>query len=136
MTLTILRYIYRSDSTSGLLLLDGAFQCFTLELPKLYNGQPNVPDYTCIPTGSYAGKVMASPKHPEGAPHILDVPGRSAIEIHVANIPKDIKGCAAVGMSAAPYTAFVGDSAVAFGKLIDKLRPIGAFAVRVQEVAA
>lgn len=134
--LTILRYLYRTDSTSGLVLLDGVFVIFTLELPRSYNGQQNVPTKTCIPTGAYKGKVMSSPKHPEGAPHILGVPGRSAIEMHVANSPKDIEGCCALGMSAAPYTSYVGDSGVAFGKLMQSLPRDFEYDVAVRDVTA
>lgn len=134
MPLYIMRYQYGVAATNGLLMLDSIFTAFTLELPKTFEGQENVIDKTCIPVGAYRGQVLTSPKHPDGAPHILGVPGRSAVEIHIANAPKDIKGCAAVGMAAAPYMPWVGDSAVAFAKLMQRLPKADAFTVGVMNI--
>jgi hypothetical protein len=72
----------------------GEFQCFTLELPWLNNQQ----DVSCIPAGIYAVKWEPEGKHKGYA--VEDVPGRSAIEIHIGNTTKDIEGCIALGFEA------------------------------------
>lgn len=48
-------------------------------------------------------------------PLLVDVPGRSEIEIHFGNTPTDSRGCILVGHSAG--TDFIGDSRRAFDDL-------------------
>lgn len=72
---------------------DGKFFCYTLERPV--DG-----DHPCIPAGSY--KVTIDDHHPgtPGAyrcPELMNVPGRSQIQIHIANRVVELLGCIAPG---------------------------------------
>lgn len=72
---------------------DGKFWCYTLE--RSTDGE-----YPCIPSGIY--KVTIDTHHPgtPGAyrcPELLDVPGRSQIQIHIANRCGELRGCIAPG---------------------------------------
>jgi len=52
-------------------------------------------------------------------PKLRDVPGRSDIELHIANHPEEIRGCFAVGTYRG--VDYVADSEKAFHSLMDKL---------------
>lgn len=72
---------------------DGKFSCKTLE--RAHEG-----DHPCIPQGVY--HVTIDTHHPgsPGAyqcPELLDVPGRSQIQIHIANRCGELQGCIAPG---------------------------------------
>ncbi len=80
----------------------------TLELPDRHNA----PRLSCIPNGTYMCELgptshLWSPREDGRLFHVLDVPGRSAIEIHAATWAGDVKlgfhtdllGCIAVGAS-------------------------------------
>lgn len=72
---------------------DGKFACKTLERP--HDG-----DHPCIPQGVY--RVTIDTHHPgtPGAykcPELLNVPGRSQIQIHIANVCGELQGCIAPG---------------------------------------
>lgn len=84
---------YQDDVTLGRLRIND-FQCFTLELPWLDNKK----NISCIPEGNYKYEIYNSPKHGKVL-LILDVNGRTMIEIHAANYTRQILGCVAVGNS-------------------------------------
>lgn len=90
MELELIRTYY-TKGTNGMLYLNNALQCYTIELPLMDN-QPRI---SCIPEGSYALKKRYSPKFKQ---HLLvqDVHKRGAILIHPANDAlKELKGCIA-----------------------------------------
>ena len=120
MNISVTRDVLSDTSTMGLLDIMGLFQCYTLELPMLFEGQPNVPDKTCIPNGTYNVEIRWSPRHGFEVPWILGVPDREDIEIHPANLPDQLLGCIAVGQTRAKDE--VGGSRLAFGALMDKLK--------------
>lgn len=71
---------------------DGSKLCLTIELPWL----ENEPDKSCIPAGTYQFCRYISPKH--GSVWMArDVPGRTNIEIHPANMACELLGCLGVG---------------------------------------
>lgn len=111
------RRIFTEKSVIGELYIPQGVFCHTLEPPL---GHPTHP---CIPLGTYPLKISWSPKFKADLPHILDVPGRSAIEIHVGNAPEDTEGCILVGYGYG--LNYVDDSAVAFRKLMMILRELG-----------
>jgi hypothetical protein len=55
-------------------------------------------DYHRIPAGVYDITLYPSPHFGRLIPLLMNVPGRSNIEIHWANYPGDLKGCIGVGM--------------------------------------
>lgn len=107
MLLTVTRQNPTALSTSGLLAVNGVFECYTLE--------PAAP----IPAGVYTLALAFSPHFQTVTPHVLAVPGFTAIEIHWGNFPRDTRGCLLVGQTRAAN--FVGNSREAFRSLMRKL---------------
>jgi hypothetical protein len=111
-------HIYRErethNSVGGDLWFNGMFLMFTLEPARV---NPVHPGHPCIPAGRYMARLTVSPHLGYRCPELLDVPDRSNIRIHKANWPMQIKGCTAVGQK--QDTDFVGESAVAFARLME-----------------
>lgn len=69
--------------------------------------RPPTGDHPCIPKGIYPWKKIFSPHN--GECFLLeDVPGRSMIEIHVANTMDELRGCIAPGLRFAPFAHLKG----------------------------
>lgn len=116
MKLELIRHTFTDKSAIGSLSIDGIFECYTLERP---DDGTNAPTRSAIVCGTYPVNLAHSEHFGRVVPHILNVPGRSDIEIHVANKPEDIHGC--VGVGTTKDVNFVGQSMFAFNKLMDKL---------------
>lgn len=69
-------------TTTGTLSIDGRQVCFSLE-----------PTVLMIPPGTYPVQMVPSPRFQRATPHVLDVPGRTEIEIHGGNRAEDSEGC-------------------------------------------
>jgi len=109
------RDTFTADSTTGMMYVDGAYLCFTLEPHwDQSQGKPY-----CIPNGTYAADLEFSEKNGFITPRLTDVPGFTDIEIHPGNEPKDTLGCCLVGYTRS--TNFVGASRAAFADLLEKL---------------
>lgn len=98
----------------------GQLVCYTIE-KRWLNNQNHL---SCIPIGKYKVTKFLSPsKHTALTGHnvflLNDVPGRTMIEIHVANFASELLGCIAVGLDA--NEKGVGRSALALKKLLDTL---------------
>lgn len=104
----------------GNLYVDGFLECFTLELPLLFEGTYNVPDKTCIPEGTYGVNRNAASKFGPNTPLLVGVPGRSNVELHPGNTPADTDGCILVGAQWV-NGAEIAHAAIAFETLTDKL---------------
>lgn len=116
MELVVQRQWLTDKSTCGELLLDGAFECYTLEPQKDQSkGKP-----FAIPAGTYQVKLLKSDHFHMVTPHILNVNGFEAIEIHPGNDPEATHGCTLVGTTLAKD--FVGNSRLAFANLMPKLK--------------
>lgn len=111
--LTITRQTYTDRSVSGMMDLDGVFQCYTLEPPK-GTVKPH-----CIPSGIFKGKKYHSPSLGRIVLLLIGVPGFEDIEIHNGNYPRNTHGCTLVGQTRG--TDFVGNSIAALDALIPKL---------------
>jgi len=120
MNLLLQRIHENNECVIGALSIDGATECFTLELPTEFNGIEDAPDKTCIPAGTYRVEMMPSLKVNRIVPHVLSVPGREAIEIHIGNTAADIRGCIIVGEVRLSDT-MIGDSKLAFDRLEAKM---------------
>jgi hypothetical protein len=99
------------------ILADGSRFGYVLELPW----KNNMHDISCIPSGMYFVRLLPSP-HFDGAiiPHIMYVPNRTDIMIHVANWPYEIKGCMAIGLNKG--VDYVGQSRKAFDALMGLIK--------------
>lgn len=93
-TVSLIRYFAGSHGTFGRMTLDGK-AWWTVE-------RPPTGDHPAIPIGTYgltmgihhAGKPDAYPCY-----WLQDVPGRSAIQIHIANLATQLEGCIAPGLT-------------------------------------
>lgn len=74
---------------------DNGYRCVVVEKPDVPGNQP---DADCIPDGRYLGRWRWSPKHAANLYHVDDVPGRSDVEIHAANVHEQLLGCLAPGL--------------------------------------
>jgi hypothetical protein len=117
MKLTIQRVWETPLAVCGELTVDGQWECYTLEPSRT---DPVYPGHPCIPAGTYPVILTFSPHLGYITPELVNVPGRTAIRLHIGNFPKDVKGCTAVG--AIHTTNFVGESHEAFSQLMTLLR--------------
>ena len=120
MELDLLRDPATLYSWPGKMAVDGIFECYTLERA------PTDPDFKPIPIGRYPVKLMLSikfkilmPQYKRLIPHILNVPGRDAIEIHMGNRVQDTEGCVLVGRQTGEDEIY--SSLIALSNLTDKL---------------
>ena len=91
----------------------------TLEPPW----RDNRVDVSCIPEGDYVLVFLRSPKFEDALmPHLLAVPGRTEVMIHVGNYPVDTKGCILVGMERGVDDRSIRRSGVALGLVVGWLR--------------
>lgn len=92
--------------TYGVLTMNNLPLCVTVERPWL----DNQPDISCVPRGiTMHFTKYQSPKN--GWTWISqDAPGRSNIELHAANVPSQVEGCAGMGQY---FTTFDGVMGVA-----------------------
>ena len=72
---------YYETGTNGILKLGAATLCYTIELPW----RNNIRMESCIPEGRYPLAFRFSKRH-QWHLHVKEVPGRSLILIHKANV--------------------------------------------------
>ena len=133
MKLTVVRNQFGTDATNGILLIDGIFECYTLE--DQYQAV-KVMHETCIPEGTYDIKFRKTggfhAKYTEryknahyGMLHIQDVPNFTYILIHTGNTDEHTSGCLIVGETQQDLEVskdgFIGSSAVAYKKMYAKV---------------
>lgn len=113
MELTVERTRFSEISTQGQMAIDGAFFCYTLELPRK-DGLPG----SCIPAGRYQVTTYPSPHFGRLMPLINNGPGRSEIEIHWGNYPDNTRGCILLGYQSSQDS--IGNSRLAFNDFWDR----------------
>jgi len=131
--LTVVRTQFGKDATNGILLVDGIFECFTLE--DQYQ-EVKVMHETCIPEGTYDIKFRTVGGFHErykgkygqahhGMLHLQDVPNFTYILIHAGNTDEHTSGCLIVGETQQDLDisddGFIGHSGKAYLKLYDKV---------------
>lgn len=117
MKLTLKRSASTDHSTPGMLLVDGAFECYTLEDVVR---DIKIAGQTAIPFGTYKVIIDHSNRFNRLLPLLLDVPGYAGVRIHPGNTDKDTEGCILVGDT--PSHDFLGNSRVAFERLFAKMQ--------------
>ena len=125
MKLELVRESFTEKATEGMLYVDGAFECHTLEDKdrKIEDGGTKIYGKTAIPRGEYKLVLSMSNRFKKILPEILDVEGFTGIRIHVGNTSSDTDGCILVGSNNKSSTDdFIGASKVAFDKLMKKLQ--------------
>lgn len=96
-TATLERRASSEFGTFGTLTI-GSFSCCTLER-QWFNNQQEV---SCIPVGTYQVVWNKHPIH-GNCYQIMNVPNRSDILIHSANVFQQLKGCIALGLEEAMF---------------------------------
>lgn len=81
---------YQEKGTRGKLYHGQDFICETIERPK-------TGDHPCIEEGWYVAKRYNSPANKCIVWQLEDVPGKTHIQLHIANWPSELKGCIAPG---------------------------------------
>ena len=101
-------YLYRHhqldpDGTFGTLLTDG-FSCLTIELPWRDNASGDWLTASCIP-GERSYSVVRDYSHyfKRRTYRISNVPDRSGVRIHIANMAPELRGCIAPGREIARF---------------------------------
>ena len=74
---------------------DGSVECQTIERPWADNQE----GVSCVPAGEYECALRFSPHHGFCVFGLVDVPNRSDVEIHAANLASQLLGCIALGES-------------------------------------
>lgn len=119
MNITVNRGPGDENATPGQMLLDGIFECFTLEPRRDQSkGKPYL-----TPAGTYAWIKAQSLDLDRLVVCVLNVPGFTGIEIHPGNFPSNTRGCTLVGKTEA--VDFVGYSDEEFADLMAKLPDSG-----------
>lgn len=108
MKLELKRQPATANACLGSLYVNGIWECYTLERPEVM-----------IPCGTFPVVIRMSPTHKELRPYIDNVPGRTDIEMHIGNWPRDSKGCVLVGQLKGDSS--IGSSGLAFHALMQKL---------------
>jgi len=82
-----LKRTYSDEKTTGILTMPDGTELITLERPDLNNA----PFVSCIPEGQYIVRRNQTGRHQYY--ELLDVHGRSFIEIHTATRVNHLEGC-------------------------------------------
>jgi hypothetical protein len=117
MLITIKRLYKTETSTIGELLIDGIFECFTLEDTER---DVKIKGETAIPKGSYKVIINQSNRFKKLLPLLLNVPNFEGVRIHPGNSNHDTEGCILVGQSR--NKNYIGQSRKAFDKLFKKMQ--------------
>lgn len=116
MKIELIRSKSTDKATIGRMLIDGVFQCWTLEDVV----RPvKIAHETAIPAGTYKVVITESARFKRRLPLLVDVPGFDGIRIHPGNSAADTDGCILVGTSR--MLDWVSGSRAAFESLFSVL---------------
>jgi hypothetical protein len=119
MKLIVERLQLDPECTIGRLLVNGVFNCWTLEDTVRPPGV-KVKGQTAIPYGTYKVDVTFSNRFQVLMPILLDVPMFEGIRIHPGNSAVDTDGCILVGRKR--FSKFLGESRLAYAPLLALLQ--------------
>lgn len=128
MKINVKRTTFTPVSTVGVLSIDGAQECFTLEDTVRLPGV-KVHGSTAIPAGTYTVVVNMSNRFKTRLPLLLAVPNYEGVRIHPGNTDKDTEGCILVGTSSGKDC--VNSSRKAFAPLLQKIEAAFAAGERI-----
>ena len=126
MELELIRRTCTTESTIGDLRVDELLECLIIEPPT----EDKAPDCErpAIPEGRYKIGMRYSEHFRCTLPLLLNVPGRSDIEIHWGNRASsnakksDTKGCLIPGRTEGPAPNWIGESRPAWKRLFGKIK--------------
>lgn len=113
--LTLNRRIFTNKSTIGELLIEGKWQCWTLEDVVRKPDEEKVLGKTAIPEGRYEIVLSPSSRFKRLMPYLLEVPKFTGIMFHPGNTDVNTDGCILVGQTR--NVDFIGASKLAFNAL-------------------
>ena len=116
MKIEVQRELGTSGYTAGTMLVDGEFECYTLEDQVR---DEKVFGETAIPAGTYKVVISFSPHFKRDLPLLLNVPNYEGVRIHPGNTAADTEGCILVGVTRG--IGSVGSSRIAFEALYSKI---------------
>ena len=117
MQITVKRLHKTDKSTIGELLIDGIFECYTLEDVE----RPvKIKAETAIPKGPYKVIINMSNRLKRLLPLLINVPNFEGVRIHAGNTNHDTEGCILVGQTRGDN--YIGQSRKAFAKLFKKMQ--------------
>lgn len=117
MIIEIKRLHKTNTSTIGELLIDGIWECFTLEDVER---DVKIKGETAIPKGKYNVIINQSNRFKRLLPLLLNVPNFEGVRIHAGNTNHDTEGCILVGKTRS--NNFIGQSRKAFDYLFKKMQ--------------
>lgn len=117
MKLSLLRKDFTDFSTIGDLLIDGNFECYSLEDTVRKH---KVTGKTAIPSGTYEIIVSWSNRFKMETPRLLRVPYYDGILIHPGNDYEDTEGCILVGQ--VKLHDQIANSRLAYNSLFPKIQ--------------
>lgn len=117
MLITLKRLYKTENSTIGELLIDGIFECFTLEDKER---AVKIKSETAIPKGTYKVIINQSNRFKRLMPLLLNVPNFEGVRIHSGNTNHDTEGCILVGQTR--NKNYIGQSRKAYEKLFKKMQ--------------
>lgn len=120
MKLDVVRFQFGNDCTIGQLMVNGEYECWTLEDVVRPAGAPKVYGKTAIPYGTYDLVITFSNRFQRDLPLVRNVPGFEGIRIHPGNTADNTEGCLLVGTGRTSTS--VTNSRVAFNALFVKIR--------------
>lgn len=133
MKITVERFVSDDRATLGLVAIDGAFQCFSLEDR---HRAVKVPGETRIPAGTYRVALRRDgalhtryaaqfPGFHKGMLWLRGVPGFEWIYIHLGNTPAHTEGCILVGQGsdATPGNMLIRASTPAYRAFYERVAP-------------
>lgn len=127
MKITVKRLHKTNTSTIGELLIDGVFECYTLEDVER---EVKVKSETAIPKGTYKVIINQSNRFKRLLPLLLDVPNFEGVRIHSGNSNYDTEGCILVGQTRGKD--YIGKSRKAFDKLFKKMQAAKDITITIQ----
>lgn len=127
MLITVKRLYKTENSTIGELLVDGLFECFTLEDKER---EVKIKGETAIPKGTYKVIINESNRFKRELPLLLNVPNFEGVRIHSGNTNHDTEGCILVGQSR--NKNYIGQSRKAFEKLFKKMKKAKDITITIQ----
>lgn len=127
MKITVKRLYKTNTSTIGELLIDGVFECYTLEDVER---EVKVKSETAIPKGTYKVIINQSNRFKRLLPLLLNVPNFEGVRIHSGNSNHDTEGCILVGQTRGKD--YIGKSRKAFDKLFKKMQAAKDITITIQ----
>ena len=117
MKIEVKRLHRTENSTIGELLIDGVWECYTLEDKER---DVKIKSETAIPRGTYKVIINQSNRFKRLMPLLLNVPNFEGVRIHAGNTNHDTEGCILVGRTRSKD--FIGQSRKAYEKLFKKMQ--------------